>query len=62
VSSIPRGIAGAIFWALVLAIIYMLVRPNSPAGGAVIALANAMAAMIATATGAAATGNGGSGS
>jgi hypothetical protein len=55
-------IANVIFWAFCLAIIYMLVRPGSAAGGAVIALADAFAAMIATTTGAAAVSTGGNGS
>jgi hypothetical protein len=49
-------IADLVFWAIVLAIVFMLVRPKSRAGSAVIALADALAAMIATVTGAAAAG------
>lgn len=59
--SVPHPV-DLLFWAFVLAIIYMLVRPGSRAGTAVIALADAVAAMIATATGAAATATEGSGS
>jgi hypothetical protein len=44
-----------LFWALMLAVITMLVRPRSQAAVAVIGVANALAAVIATATGAAAT-------
>jgi len=43
-----------LFWVIVLAIVYMLVRPSSKAGQALIAIANAFAAVTATATGAAA--------
>jgi uncharacterized membrane protein len=43
-----------LYWVFIVAIIYMLVRPSSKAGQAVIAIANALAAVTATATGAAA--------
>jgi hypothetical protein len=55
-------IANVVFWVFVLAIIYMLFRPSSAAGNAIIALADAFAAMIATTTGAAAVSTGGNGS
>ncbi len=42
-----------LFWVIVVAIIYMLVRPGSKAGTAVIAVAEVLAGVIATATGAA---------
>ncbi|HEY2089881.1 MAG TPA: hypothetical protein VGH54_28155 [Mycobacterium sp.] len=50
----PRSVLDVIFWAAVIGIIYMLVRPSSKAGQAVIVMADALAAVIATATGAAA--------
>jgi hypothetical protein len=48
----PRSVLDVVFWTAVLAIIYMLVRPASQAGQAMIAMANALAGVIATATGA----------
>lgn len=51
-------VADVIFWGIVLAIIYMLVRPGSKAGSAVILVTDALAAVIATATGAAARSGG----
>jgi hypothetical protein len=41
-----------LFWVLALAIVTMLVRPGSRAGQAVIVMADALAAVIATVTGA----------
>lgn len=43
-----------LFWVLVLAIVTVTVRPGSKAGQAVAATAQALAAIIGTATGAAA--------
>lgn len=47
-------IANVIFWAVIIGIVYMLVRPSSKAGQTVIVIADALAGVIATATGAAA--------
>jgi hypothetical protein len=41
-----------LFWVLVVAIVYMLVRPGSTAGPALITLLDAFAAILAAATGA----------
>jgi hypothetical protein len=54
-------VLGVVWWVLVLAIVFMLVRPGSKAGTAVVALADALGSVIATVTGApAAAGTGGS--
>lgn len=45
-----------IFWAIVLAIVFMLVRPGSKAAAGLIAVTDAFAAVVGTATGAVARG------
>lgn len=44
-------VADVIAWAFVLGIVYMLVRPGSKAGTALVDVTNALAAVIGTATG-----------
>lgn len=44
-------LADAIVWALVIAIVFSLVRPGSKGGAAMVAVTNATAAVIGTATG-----------
>jgi hypothetical protein len=46
-----------IFWVIVLAIVFMVVRPGSKAGAGLIAVTNAFAAVVGTATGAEARGS-----
>ena len=45
------SVAGLFFYLIIVAIVYMLVRPGSNAAGALIAITNALAALIATAEG-----------
>lgn len=47
-----------IFYVVVVALVFMMVRPGSKAGTALIAVTNALAAVIGTATGAEARGGG----
>ena len=46
------SVLSVVWWVLVLAIIFMLVRPGSKAGAAVIAMADSLGAVIAAVTGA----------
>jgi len=46
------GVSDIIFYLILLALIFMFVRPGSPAAGAIQALSNAAAGVIGAATGA----------
>lgn len=45
------SIGDLIFWAIVVAIIFSLVRPGSVSGQAIVDLTNALAAVVGVATG-----------
>lgn len=45
------GIGDAIFWVIVVAIIFSLVRPGSKSGQAVVDVTDALAAVVGLATG-----------
>jgi hypothetical protein len=46
-----RSFADLLYWVIVVAIIYSLVRPGSPAGKAMTTIADAAVDVIGTATG-----------
>lgn len=46
------GISDALFWIIIAAIVFVLVRPGSPSSAAIIALGDLLAAAVGVATGA----------
>jgi dolichol kinase len=47
----PFTIASAVFWVIILALIFSLVRPGSKAGTALVVVTDALAAVIGQVTG-----------